>query len=95
MTGAGDHDEEPFVREVRRQAKRAQAMQHLTFWQGLSLVGSIGWMVVVPTVLGAFVGRWIDGRSKSGIFWTLSLLFVGLVIGCASAWRQVHRELDP
>jgi ATP synthase protein I len=94
MTGAPDRDEEPFVREVRRQAERAQVDQRLTFWQGLSLVGSVGWMVVVPALLGAFLGRWIDRRSGLGIFWTLSLLFAGLTLGCLSAWRQVQRELD-
>lgn len=87
-------NEDRFVSEVRRQAQRAQASRHMTFWQGLSLVGSVGWMVVVPALLGAFAGRWIDGRWKSGIFWTLSLLCAGLVFGCASAWRQVREELD-
>jgi len=82
------------VREIRRQAKRAQATQQMTLWRGLGLVGSVGWMVVVPTLLGAFLGRWIDGRSGTGIFWTLSLLFAGLALGCASAWRHVHQELD-
>lgn len=94
MTSTGDRDEEPFVREVRRQAERAQATQRMTFWQGLNLVGSVGWMVVLPALLGAFVGRWLDGRSGAGIFWTLSLLFVGLALGCISAWRHVRQELD-
>jgi ATP synthase protein I len=94
MTSARDQDEDPFVREVRRQAKRAQATQHVTFWQGLNLVGSVGWMVVLPALLGAFVGRWIDDRSGMGVFWTLSLMFVGLALGCTSAWRNVHQELD-
>ena len=89
-----DAGEEPFVREVRRQAERARSARHMTFWQGLSLVGSVGWTVVVPTLLGAFLGRWIDRRAESGVFWTLSLLFAGVSIGCWSAWRQVHEELD-
>ncbi len=94
MTGSRDRDEEPFVREVRRQAERARATPHLTFWQGLNLVGSVGWMTVLPALLGAFTGRWIDGRSGTGVFWTLSLLFLGLALGCAGAWRHVSRELN-
>ncbi len=94
MSDTHTQDEDPFVREVRRQAERAQAPQHLTFWQGLNLVGSVGWMVVLPTLLGAFAGRWIDSRAATGVFWTLSLLFTGVVLGCATAWRHVHRELD-
>jgi ATP synthase protein I len=86
-------DEEPFVREVRRQAERAQASQHLSFWRGLGLVGGVGWMVVLPALIGAFLGRWIDHRSGAGVFWTLSLLFAGLTLGCLSAWRHVAQEL--
>ena len=94
MSGTPERPEDPFVREVRRQAERAQADQRMTFWQGLSLVGAVGWMVVVPALLGAFAGRWIDGRAGTGIFWTLSLLTAGLALGCATAWRQVHREVE-
>jgi ATP synthase protein I len=50
-------------------------------------------MVVIPTLIGAFLGRWIDVRAGTGVFWTLSLLFVGLVIGCFGAWRHVGEEL--
>ena len=82
-------DEDPFVREIRRQARRAQVSQRLTFWQGLGLIGSVGWMVALPTLIGAFLGRWIDARAGSGVFWTLSLLFVGLVAGCSGAWRHI------
>ena len=82
-------DEEPFVREIRRQAERAQVSQRLTFWEGLGLIGSVGWMVALPTLVGAFLGRWIDARSGTGIFWTLSLLLVGLAVGCSGAWRHI------
>ncbi len=86
-------DDDPFVREIRRQAERARSARHLSFWQGMGLVGAVGWMVSLPAVLGALLGRWLDGRLASGIFWTLSLLVAGLALGCASAWRHVQREL--
>ena len=50
-------------------------------------------MVSLPPVLGALLGRWLDVRYASGIFWTLSLLVAGLLLGCASAWRHVNEEL--
>ncbi|HEY7422944.1 MAG TPA: AtpZ/AtpI family protein [Gemmataceae bacterium] len=86
-------EEDPFVREVRRQAERVRAARHLGFWQGLGLVGTVGWMVSVPGVLGALAGRWIDARFATGIQWTLGLLVAGLSLGCLSAWRHVRREL--
>ena len=81
------------MREVRRQAERAGAAQRLTFWQGLGLVGAVGWMVGLPAVLGAFLGRWLDRRAGTGIFWTLSLLFVGLALGCAAPGGTCSEEL--
>jgi ATP synthase protein I len=94
MTPKRGPEEDPFIREVRRQAERARIRQSLTFWQGLNLIGAVGWMVVVPALAGVFVGRWIDDRENSGVFWSLSLLFTGLVLGCASAWRHVHQEVN-
>ncbi|HZT80695.1 MAG TPA: AtpZ/AtpI family protein [Gemmataceae bacterium] len=91
MSGPGEED--PFVTEVRRQAERVRVGRRLGFWQGLGLVGAVGWMVSLPAVLGALLGRWLDGRFGTGLFWTLSLLVAGLALGCASAWRHVRREL--
>jgi ATP synthase protein I len=85
--------EEPFVREVRRQAERAREARQLGFWEGLGLLGAIGWMVSLPAVLGAFLGRGLDRWFSSGIAWTLGLLGLGLTLGCATAYRHVKREL--
>jgi ATP synthase protein I len=86
-------EEEPFVREVRRQAERSRTARQFGFWQGLGLAGAVGWMVSLPAILGALAGRWLDAVSESGIAWTLGLLALGLSVGCASAWRHVKREL--
>jgi ATP synthase protein I len=86
--------EDPFVTEIRRQAERVRSGRRLTFWQGLGLVGAIGWMVSLPAVLGALLGRWLDAHFASGLFWTLSLLTLGLFLGIASAWRHTKRELE-
>ena len=85
--------DERFIAEVGRQAERARRGRHLSFWQGLSLAGAVGWMVSLPAVLGALLGRWLDGRADAGISWTLTFLLLGLAIGCASAWRYVRKEL--
>ena len=49
-------------------------------------------MVVVPAVAGALLGRRLDERVETGIFWTLSLLVFGAMIGSASAWRHVRGQ---
>lgn len=89
-----EHEQEPFVHEIRRQAERARAARHLGFWQGMGLVGTVGWMVSVPAVLGALGGRWLDQRFSTGIQWTLGLLALGLALGCLSAYCHVRREMQ-
>ncbi|MCC6543592.1 MAG: AtpZ/AtpI family protein [Nitrospirae bacterium] len=61
-------------------------------WFGLGMMGLIGWSVVVPTLLGALLGIWLDKRYPGGHSWTLTLLVAGLVIGCLNAWHWVARE---
>jgi ATP synthase protein I len=87
-------DEDPFVREVRRQAEHFHHGRHLTFWEGLAMVGAVGWMIALPSVAGALVGRWLDSWMGTGLFCTLCLLLLGLLGGCISAWRHVRGELN-
>ena len=61
-------------------------------WFGLGMMGLIGWSVVVPTLLGAALGVWLDNRHPGNISWTLTLLIVGLVVGCLNAWHWVAKE---
>ena len=84
--------EEDFVREIGRQAERRQLVRHGSVWQGLAQVatGEVGWSLF-PQSAGALIGRWIDRYYATGIFWTLSIMFMGLALGCASAWRSIKK----
>jgi ATP synthase protein I len=57
----------------------------------LSVTG-IGWTIVVPTVLGFIVGRWLDQRLHTGIVLAAGLGTLGLALGCVSAWRWVRHR---
>jgi ATP synthase protein I len=61
-------------------------------WFGLGMFGLVGWAVAVPTVLGILVGLWLDRKFPGKPSWTLTLLFVGVVLGCVNAWYWVRRE---
>ncbi|XCV38120.1 AtpZ/AtpI family protein [Methylococcus sp. ANG] len=52
-------------------------------------------MFVLPLVAGAYLGRWLDQHSAGySIRWTLSLLFLGLVVGAWNAWQLIKRHED-
>lgn len=59
----------------------------------LGQIGVLGWLIVVPTLLGLFAGRWIDRRLGTGLTFAAALLVLGLVLGSWSAWKWVHAEM--
>lgn len=61
-------------------------------WFGLGMMGLIGWSVVVPTLLGAALGLWLDQKYPGSRSWTLALLVAGLTLGCINAWLWVDKE---
>ena len=88
-------DRTAFSREVGAKAvRKLKARRNSTrgVWFGLGMMGLIGWSVVVPTLLGAALGIWLDHRHPGGHSWTLALLVAGLAIGCLNAWRWVAKE---
>jgi ATP synthase protein I len=87
--------ETAFSREVgAKAARKLEARRHATpgVWFGLGMMGLIGWSVVVPTLLGAALGIWLDGHHAGAHSWTLMLLVVGLAVGCLNAWHWVAKE---
>jgi ATP synthase protein I len=55
-------------------------------------IGVLGWIIVAPTLIGLFIGRWLDHKLGTGIFWSAPLLLLGVVAGCWSAWRWMHKQ---
>jgi ATP synthase protein I len=55
-------------------------------------IGVLGWIIVMPTLVGLFIGRWLDHRLGTGIFWSAPCLLLGVVIGSWSAWRWMHQQ---
>jgi len=90
-----DDLEDEFEMRVERQRRRIEAArgkEGQSFWAYVGLIGTVGWSVVVPMVMGVFLGMWLDRRYGTGSKWTLGLLVFGLAIGCFNAWRSITKE---
>jgi ATP synthase protein I len=74
--------------------RKLRARRHARpgLWFGLGMMGLVGWSVVVPTLVGAALGRWLDTFHPGQHSWTLALLVAGLVLGCLNAWHWVAKE---
>jgi ATP synthase protein I len=77
-------------RQDRQTQWRAEGEPSLLRFVGQ--IGILGWIIVVPTLVGMFVGRWLDHRFGTGIFWSAALLVLGVTLGFWSGWRWMHRQ---
>lgn len=54
-------------------------------------VGTLGLLMVIPVVVGAYVGQWLDGLAEGySIRWTLGLIVLGVVIGATNIFLFVR-----
>jgi ATP synthase protein I len=90
-----DNKREPLDKAVKiRRERRARWEREgeRSLGQNLAMIGTLGWTIVTPTLIGIFIGRWLDRHFDMGIFWTLGLLVAGLAIGCTLAWKWLYSE---
>ena len=78
------------AKETRKLKEKRKSKQGVLF--GLGMFGLVGWSVVAPTVLGTLLGVWLDKRFPGKQSWTLTLLIIGLISGCITAWHWLSRE---
>ena len=72
--------------------KRAQEEGEPSAARRLGQIGVLGWIVIVPMLLGMFAGRWLDAYFQSGVFCTAPLLMLGATLGCWSAWKWMQSQ---
>lgn len=76
-------------RDARRIAKGEQEREGIIV-QTVYL-GTLGLVFVLPVVAGAYLGHWLDGMTAGySMRWTLSLLFLGLVVGAFNVYFLIR-----
>jgi ATP synthase protein I len=78
------------VETQARRLKKAERERPSLLAQAASL-GVLGLLFVLPVVAGAYLGRWLDSLLEGySIRWTLSMIFLGLLIGAFNVWLQLR-----
>ncbi len=87
------HNERELGRRVERDARRltkAEDERESLLVQTVYL-GTLGLVFVLPVIAGAYLGHWLDGMSEGySMRWTLSLLFLGLVVGAFNVYFLIR-----
>jgi ATP synthase protein I len=90
---SGKENELP--REVGKKATRrlkARRAGDRGIWFGVGMFGMVGWTIAITTIIGVVIGLWIDRTWPGQYSWTMTLLIIGLIVGCINAWYWVNKE---
>jgi ATP synthase protein I len=74
------------VRKKRAEKSAATVLARTAY------LGTLGLMLVLPIVAGAYLGNWLDGHAKGFSFsWTISLIVIGVFIGAMNVFLFVRQ----
>ena len=80
-------------KQVERQVKRMKkAEQERPTMLGQTVyIGTLGLLLVLPIVGGAYLGQWLDSLATAySSRWTLSLLLVGVMVGALNVYLFIR-----
>ncbi|CEG57757.1 AtpZ/AtpI family protein [Legionella fallonii] len=53
-------------------------------------LGTLGFVFILPIILGAYLGVWLDGKLKGySIAWTLNLIILGVIVGAVNVYLMI------
>ena len=90
-----DSDREGLGRRVEKQMERMERAERdrRTVLAQTAYIGVLGLLFVLPVVGGAYLGLWLDSMVEGySMRWTLSLLFVGVVVGAANVYFFIRNS---
>ncbi|MCS4503344.1 hypothetical protein KBTX_04259 [wastewater metagenome] len=87
------NDTERLKREVRRQAARMRRAERdrPTLMAQTVYLTTLGLLLVIPVVAGAYLGLWLDGRDPGySVYWTPVCLVGGVVLGASNVYLFIR-----
>ncbi|MGR9045066.1 MAG: AtpZ/AtpI family protein [Gammaproteobacteria bacterium] len=85
------HLKQQIDNQVKRIKKADRERPHLL--AQTVYIGTLGLVMVLPIVAGAYLGHWLDGMmSGYSMRWTLSLLFAGVVVGIFNVYFLIQNK---
>ena len=84
--------ENKLKKQVERQARRIQKAEkeRPTLIAQTAYAGMLGLLFVLPVIVGAYLGNWIDNQfSGYSVRWTTSLIILGVMIGGMNVYLYI------
>ncbi len=83
--------------EIERQARRMRKAEEErpTLVGQTVYIGTLGLLMVLPVIAGAYLGHWLDGLADGySIRWTMSLILLGVFIGAMNVYLFIRERDD-
>lgn len=80
---------------IERQARRMEQAERErpTLMSQTVFLGVLALLLVLPVVLGAYLGHWLDELSPGySVHWTVSLILVGLCVGIFNVYLYIREH---
>lgn len=79
--------------QVERQARRMKKaeQEQPTLIAQTIYVGTLGLLFVLPVIVGAYFGNWLDDQVAAySARWTASLIFLGVFVGAINVYLFIR-----
>jgi ATP synthase protein I len=93
MAAEPDNDKQQLQQRIDEQVERLKQAERdrPTLLAQTTYIGTLGLLMVLPVVAGAYVGRWLDSLMAGySLRWTLSMIFLGVVVGGVNVYLYVR-----
>jgi len=83
------NDNKKLEQEIKEDTDRIQKAEKekFTLLSQTVYLGSLGLMLVLPIIAGAYLGHWLDRNTQGFSFsWTISLIVTGVLIGALNVY---------
>jgi ATP synthase protein I len=86
-----DRDLEKQVERQARRMKRAEREKSTLIGQTV-YIGTLGLLLALPAVGGAYLGRWLDSLEPGySTRWTISFIVVGVFVGALNVYLYIRK----
>jgi ATP synthase protein I len=89
----GQGERRKLSESVDQQAERLKRAEkdRPTMLAQTRFVGTIGLLLILPVIGGAYFGRWLDSKLPGyAVHWTVSMIFLGIVVGAVNVYHFVR-----
>ncbi len=91
-----DSNQKDFLKTAEILIQKAQMRanrKNRSIFLNAGLLSVYGFQMVVPVLLGIFIGRFLDKHFPTDSFsWTLNFILLGFILGFISAYKWSTRE---